>query len=105
MSTKNIAFISYLTFIGWIIAFVFYNDSKQKESLAAFHLRQSLGVQLTIFILSTIPPFFGIFFASSIAGIISIVIWVVGFISALQGEEKEIPIVGALYQDWFKSIG
>ena len=35
---KTIAIISYLTWIGWIIAFVLYNSNKSK--LAAYHLRK-----------------------------------------------------------------
>jgi uncharacterized membrane protein len=104
MSGKNIAIVSYLTIIGWIIALVSHNDSKQKESIASFHLRQSLGVILTGFVFAAIPPFMGAPFVSRYTGIIVFVLWIIGFISAVQGEEKEIPVVGKLYQDWFKGI-
>lgn len=104
MSGKNIAIVSYLTFIGWIIAIISHNNATQKESIAAFHLRQSLGVFLTGFVLTAVPPIMGVAFASRITGIICFIIWIIGFISAVQGEEKEIPVVGKLYQDWFKGI-
>ena len=104
MSGKNIAIVSSLTMIGWIVALLSHNDSKQKESIASFHLRQSLGVMLTGFVLTAVPPIMGVAFASRITGIVVFVIWVIGFIAAVQGEEKEIPVVGKLYQDWFKGI-
>ncbi|MGB1450928.1 MAG: hypothetical protein ACPG7E_04370, partial [Marinirhabdus sp.] len=39
---KTIAIISYITFIGLIIAFVMNNE--KKNSFASFHIRQSLGL-------------------------------------------------------------
>ena len=104
MSGKNIAIVSYLFMIGWIIALLSHNDSKQKESIGAFHLRQSLGIMLTGIVLTAVPPYIGVAFASSIAGIAVMVLWIIGFVAAVQGEEKEVPIVGKLYQEWFKGI-
>ena len=104
MNSKNIAIVSYLTIIGWVIALLSHNNSSQKEPIAAFHLRQSLGIMLTGLLITAVPPFIGVAFASRITGIVMVVIWIIGFISAVQGEEKEIPIVGKLYQDWFKGI-
>ena len=46
MDAKTIAWVSYLTIIGWIIAFVSYGNLNPKTSLATFHLRQSLGLIL-----------------------------------------------------------
>ena len=44
MSKKTISIISYITIIGWIIAFLVYNNETEKSSLAKFHLKQSLGL-------------------------------------------------------------
>ncbi len=104
MNGKNIAIVSYLTIVGWIIALVSHNNSLQKEPIASFHLRQSLGIILTGLVLTAFPPFLGIGFASGITGALVFVLWVLGFISAVQGEEKEVPVIGNLYQDWFKGI-
>jgi len=64
-SGKTIAIISYLTFIGLIIAFVMNNE--KKEPFASFHIRQSLGLALLGFSLSFIM-------------IIPILGWIIGFL-------------------------
>jgi uncharacterized membrane protein len=32
------------------------------------------------------------------------VLWIMGLISAIQGEEKKVPILGEYAQEWFKGI-
>jgi len=34
----------------------------------------------------------------------AIVLWFIGFIGAIQGEEKRVPFLGDQFQEWFKSI-
>ena len=41
---KTMAIISYLTFIGTIIAYVMNND--KKNSFASFHIRQMIGLSI-----------------------------------------------------------
>ncbi len=36
---------------------------------------------------------------------LSFVIWLIGFIGAVQGSKKPIPVIGDYFQDWFKGIG
>ena len=99
---KTAAIISYLWWVGLIIAFLM-NNSK-KNSFASFHIRQMLGITLLSFI--------GIFLKAYVSGIfgwvvgaITVVLWIIGFLSALQGEEKRVPLLGNQFQDWFKNIG
>ncbi|MFA5619551.1 MAG: hypothetical protein WDA08_04500 [Weeksellaceae bacterium] len=100
---KTIAMISYLTLIGLIIAFVMNND--KKNSFAAFHIRQSLGIGLTGLVLSflnVIPILGQLVF---ILGFVTLfILWVLGFIGALKGERKLVPILGSKYQEWLKGI-
>ncbi|MBT4471990.1 MAG: hypothetical protein HOC64_00115, partial [Bacteroidetes bacterium] len=42
-NSRALAIISYITFIGWIIAFMLNN--KQKHALVTYHQKQSLGIQ------------------------------------------------------------
>ena len=44
-STKAIAIIGYVTFIGWLVAIMLYG--KRKSSFTTFHFRQSLGPIIT----------------------------------------------------------
>jgi len=99
---KTTAIISYITWIGTIIAFIMNND--KRNSFAAFHIRQMIG--LSIF--SLVNGFvIGMYVNSMLSGAISFVLfvfWIIGFVGALQGEEKKIPLLGDLFQDWFKGI-
>ncbi len=100
---KTMAIISYITFIGTIIAF-FMNKDK-KNSFAAFHIRQMIGIILLGIVINLIARFANLGLISTIIGYIPIVFWVLGFIGALQGQEKKIPLLGDMFQEWFKGIG
>ena len=98
-NAQLIAIISYLTFIGWIIAFVLYQNDKSE--LAIYHLRQSLGIN----ILGLLGwGLFWVPFIGWLASIFLFVLWIMGFISAAQGETKPIPLIGDFIQDLFKGI-
>ncbi len=100
---KSIAIISYFTFIGTIIAFIMNND--KNNSFAAFHIRQMIGLSLFSLSNTFIIDRYAGFWASGIVGIGLFIFWIIGFIGAIQGEEKKVPFVGDLFQDWFKNIG
>ena len=100
---KTMAIISYITWIGTLIAFIMNND--KRNSFAAFHIRQTIGLSLfyiaNIFIIGR----FGGYWLAGPIGLILLVFWIIGLIGAAQGEEKKIPLLGDLFQDWFKGIG
>ena len=109
MDQKTIAWVSYITIIGWIVALVTYNSSNDKSSLAKFHLRQAFGIFITgialyIVILMTlfIMPFF--FFLYPFIGIAIFILWILGLIAAANGEEKPVPVLGEFYQKTFTFI-
>ncbi len=99
---KTTAIISYLWIIGLVIAFVM--NSSKKDEFASYHIRNMIGLcafGLGNSILGWVgAPGFLIWGIQ----IILFVLWILGFIGAIQGEKKEIPIVGAYFQEWFKSI-
>lgn len=101
-SAKNKAVISYLTIIGTIIAIVMNNDSK--DSFASFHIRQALGIILSFFALGYFIGYFDSWMVSSAFYIFYFILWIYGFMGALQGEKKLIPILGPLFQKTFKSL-
>lgn len=92
---KVVAIVSYITLIGWIIALVLNNP---KSEFASFHIRQMLGITLLGIVLSIIPV------VNFIAWIIPLVLWILGLVSAIQGEKKTVPVVGPYFQEWFKSL-
>lgn len=100
---KTTAIISYLWIIGWIIAFIMNND--KKNSFASFHIRQSLGLVILLTIINILDWQMGLGMISWILDIGVFVLWILGFIGAIQGEEKKIPLLGDQFQEWFKGIG
>lgn len=99
---KNIAIVSYLTIIGTIIAILMNNEDKSE--FARFHIRQALGLFLTFFLLGYFIGYFNSWMITSAFWVFIFVLWVYGFIGALNGEKKEMPIVGPFYQNTFKSL-
>jgi len=89
---KTVAILSYITLIGFIVAIVL--NSNKKTKLGAFHLRQVLGLFLTGVL--CIIPLLGLVVAIGL-----LVFWIMGLISAIKGEMKPVPLLGAMYQKWF----
>jgi uncharacterized membrane protein len=104
---KTIAIVAYITFIGLIIAFVM-NNEKQND-FARFHIRQSLGIIVLSMVTSAFFFIFGSLFSfpflPTIINFLLVILWVIGFIGAIQGEMKKVPLLGDQFQDWFKGIG
>lgn len=93
---KNIALIAHLTLIGWIVALVMNNNTKSE--FGSFYIRQVLGLGLCGLVLSFIPVF------GWIVSLGILVLWIMSLVGALAGEKKLTPVLGAYFQDWFKSL-
>jgi hypothetical protein len=115
---KNVGIISYLTIIGWLIAY-FGMHQNNKTELGSYQLRQTLLLHIVSFLVSWILGmiFTAIFFSSgfttgwfSIAAInwlirvAFLVLWLIGFIGAVNGEKKPIPFIGEKAQTLFSGI-
>lgn len=100
---KTIAIIAYLTIFGLLIAYIMNND--KKNSFAAYHLRQAIGLGATGLALSIINviPILG-WIISILGSIFLIVLWVIGLMGAINGQEKPVPVLGLKFQEWFKNI-
>lgn len=100
---KTMAIVAYITIFGLLIAFILNNE--KKNPFTAYHIRQSLGLGITGIALSIISyvPFVG-WLISMLGSILLLVLWVLGLISALNGQEKPVPVLGEKFQEWFKNI-
>jgi uncharacterized membrane protein len=100
---KTIALIAYLTIVGLVIALVMNND--KKNTFAAFHIKQSLGIMLTGFAVGLVSwiPFLG-WLVGFAALFVLVYLWVSGLLYAINGKEKVVPILGHKYAEWFKGI-
>ena len=99
---KTLAIISYLTIIGTIIAMV--QNSEKKNPFASFHIRQALGIILTFFALGYPIGYFDSWMVSSAFYIFFIILWIYGFLGAIQGQMNMVPLLGPFYQKIFKSL-
>ncbi len=114
---KTVAIISYLSIVGWLIAYLAFHNEKKTE-LGSYHLRQTLLFYIACFgvyiIWSVIVVAFLLSLSLSLAGLAWVlswvlyigvlVLWVVGFIGAINGEKKPIPFIGEKAQSIFKGI-
>lgn len=99
---KTTAIIAYLTIIGTIIAYFINLDPK--DPFASFHIRQAFGLQITFYLLGALMGLFDNGFIIAAFYVFFFVLWVYGLIAAIQGETREIPILGPLFQKWFSTI-
>lgn len=99
---KKIAIISYLTIIGCIIAMIM--NSEKKYPFASFHNRQALGITLLFFALGYPVGYFDSWAITMGFYLCFFILWIYGFIGALQYEQREVPLLGKLFQKLFKGI-
>lgn len=97
MDKKITGIVSYITIIGWFIAYL----AGDKEG-AKFHLNQSLVLNLASLINSWVLskillliPFVG-WIISWIISIVIFVLWILGLIAAIKEQEKEVPLLGQI---------
>lgn len=99
---KTYAIISHLWLIGLIIAFIL-NNSK-KNSFASFYIRQMIGINLLIIVNKwLVYDLIGSFVGWAL-GVVIFILWFISIIGTIKGEEKEVPVIGSHFQDWFKNI-
>lgn len=84
MDSKTTSIVAYLTWIGLLIAFL----AGDKEG-AKFHLNQALVIWL--FSLLSVIPCIGWIWA-----IFMFVCWIMGFVAAINQEEKPVPLIGGI---------
>lgn len=100
---KNIAIIAYLTFIGLIIAIIMNNNGK--AAFSSYHIRQSLGLNVTGLSLGVIGmvPILG-WIVSVLGSFVLLYMWVIGLMNAINGKPTPCPILGEKYQEWFRNF-
>jgi uncharacterized membrane protein len=99
---KTAAITSYILVIGVLIALSM--NSETRNRFAAFHIRQALGLTFTFFSLGLIVSNFDNLMITFSMWIFISILWSYGFISAIQGKTKEIPLLGKLSQKVFHFI-
>ncbi len=99
---KTIAITSYILIVGVLIAISMNSDNK--NSFASFHIRQACGLSVLFISLGLIiSNFQNIYILFSMWIFISI-LWTYAIFTAALGQTKPIPLVGTLFQKFFKTI-
>jgi uncharacterized membrane protein len=93
---KTVAIISYITLIGWVIAFII--SQGKKTDFGSFHLRQALLLAIAGVVFMWIPVI------GWLLNIVVLVFAIMGLVYAIQDQKKEVPVVGSLAQQWFKGL-
>ena len=99
---KNIAITSYILIVGVLIAMSM--NSENKNEYASFHIRQALGLSISFIALGSLMGYFNNIMITVSFWIFMAVLWSYGFITAIQGIMKPIPILGEFFQKYLKSI-
>lgn len=106
MNNKTLAAISYVTLIGWIVAYMQYKNSEEKSPLVRYHLEQALGLaiasvvlSIAIVIITSIAPSIGVIL--SLVGFVPLIFAVLGVIAALNEVSKPLPVIGGMFTNKF----
>lgn len=98
---KTLAIISYLTFIGLIIAIIM--NLEKRNPFTLFHIRQMLGLMIMLIFSNLVEQY-----VNSLLGtafwIITFACWLFALFYAIKEEYKLIPVLGEKFQEWFKNI-
>jgi len=112
---STVAILAYLTplffGVGIVIAIIMHGN--KKTALGAYHLRQSLGLLLTSIVL-WVPWMIVSFILAMIPfiqllvpllwmglGVGITILWIMGLIAAVNGQQKPLPVLGVHYAKWF----
>ena len=99
---KKTATIAYITIIGTLIAFTM--NGENKNEFASFHIRQALGIFITFFGFGYIIGYFDNWMITSAFWVFIFVLWLYGFLGALEGKTRVVPIVGPIIQKLLKGL-
>lgn len=111
---KTAGIISYFTIIGWLIAYFAFHQNN-KTSLGSYQLRQTLlfhiafmvvrwGLSIILGAMWLSTGFISLYSLLRLVDFAFFILWIIGFIGAVQGEKKEIPLLGDRAQTMFSSI-
>ena len=98
---KTWAIVSYFTFVGLIIAIIM--NLEKKNPFTFFHIRQMLGL-IILLIFSNLVEKYVHSWLGTVFWIVTFVCWLYGLVGAIQSKTNVIPVLGPIFQDWFKNL-
>lgn len=95
---KGFAILSYITWIGWIIAMVKWD---RQDTLVKRHLNQALALNVIETVFGAIARLGGVFNTiGNIVDVVVLVLFIMGIVRAVKESEEPLPIVGSV--EWVK---
>ena len=102
-ANSNVAILSYLTIFGTIYAY-YKNQDSEKTEFNSFHIRQTFGLFGSFFLLGYFVGYFNSWLVSSAFYVFYFILWIYGFLGALQNQKRIVPLVGIFFQNTFKNL-
>lgn len=106
MNSKTLSILSYVTLIGWFIAY--FSGKEKSDSLLRYHLKQSLGLAIVSIVLNIALSIIAHLVPSlsflGLLGYVILIFWVLGIINAANQAEKPVPVIGKVFEDKFAFI-
>jgi len=91
-NTKVLSVISYITWIGWIVAFILRD---KYDRVVTQHLNQALALNIVGILVSAGTRIGGaIGWIAGIISLISLILAIWGIIRAIQGSAEPLPLIG-----------
>jgi len=94
-----------LTYFLAGIIWYFVDEEMKKSKFVKFHVKQALILLIANIIISvagSIIPFIGWFIILPLGSLFILILWIIGIISAINGKEKELPIIGKYAEKVFQ---
>ena len=93
MNKRTTDVVAYLTWVGLIIALVAGDRYESR-----FHLNQSLVIWLAGTVLGMVAwvPLLG-WLIGAVGSLFCVICWFIGIFNAIQGVEKEVPLLGQIH--------
>ncbi|OOQ59419.1 import component protein [Mucilaginibacter pedocola] len=110
MTNKGLAIVAYITIIGWVVSYLEFKKRADKSALVNYHLGQSLGLIIVSFalgiaisVLAAIIP--SLYFVSFIISGATLVLLLLGVVTANNEAMKPLPIIGKFFEGRFNFDG
>ena len=100
---KTLALVSYIWLIGIVIAY--YSNNDKKNPFVYFHVRQSLGLWLSLWAIGLVISNFDMIALSIAFWLFFGVLFIYAFATASSGKVYPVPLVGKFYQKIFAKLG
>jgi len=99
---KTTAIVAYITLVGCLIAITM--NIEPKNAFARFHIRQAFGIHVLFHALAILLTYTGLAYLSIAIYFFYLIIWVYGFLQALNEKTRPLPVLGKYFQKWFTFI-